>query len=228
MEKRRTADKVVEAEGNREDGRKTIVKSSRIGILGGTFDPVHYGHINLALDARDEMDLDKVILVPARLQPFKQDRKTASGYDRLTMINMAIDGTDGLESSSCELDAEGVSYTYLTVRAMRRRFGEECRLYFITGTDSFLKIETWKNAGELLRSCGYLVGTRPGYRQKELEDCISRIRHDYNTEVRNIHNSQYDISSTEVRQRLESGRPCGDLIPEKVERYIRENGLYKK
>ena len=156
---------MVETEGNREDGRKTIVKSSRIGILGGTFDPVHYGHINLALDARDEMDLDKVILVPARLQPFKQDRKTASGYDRLTMINMAIDGTDGLESSSCELDAEG---------------------------------------------------------------CISRIRHDYNTEVRNIHNSQYDISSTEVRQRLESGRPCGDLIPEKVERYIRENGLYKK
>lgn len=215
MEKRGSADQVVGQE----------VK--RIGVLGGTFDPVHLGHIHLALDALKEMDLDRVIFIPAWLQPFKQDRDTASGRDRLAMIDAAIEGLEGLESSSIELDAEGVSYTYLTMRELRKKYGEDCRIYFITGTDAFLKIETWRNAGELLTSCGYLVGTRPGYRQKELEECMERVSRIYGTEVKNLHNDRFDISSTEVRDRLESGEPCGDLIPEKVERYIRENGLYK-
>ena len=111
---------------------------------------------------------------------------------------------------------------------MKKRFGTDARLYFITGTDSFLKIETWKNAEELIRSCSYIIGTRPGYRKQELDICIERIRRDYNTEVINIDNTQFDISSTEIRKRLESGLPCSDLIPEKTERYITANGLYKK
>lgn len=201
--------------------------ATRIGIMGGTFDPIHFGHINLAMDAGKQAGLDKVILVPAKLQPFKLDRKTASAEDRLNMINRAIEGIEGLEVSSVELDSESISYTYLTIRAMRDIYGEKAQLYFITGTDSFLKIESWKNSVELLGSCSYLIGTRPGYRQKELENCIERIRRDYNTEVRNIRNTQLDISSTEVRERLKNGRECSDLIPSAVERYIKENGLYK-
>lgn len=200
----------------------------KIGILGGTFDPVHLGHINLAIDAKAQAGLDKVIFVPAKLQPFKLNKKVTAGEHRLAMIKEAIDGIDGLEVSPYELEAEGISYTYLTVRAMKKRFGTDARLYFITGTDSFLKIETWKNAEELIRSCSYIIGTRPGYRKQELDICIERIRRDYNTEVINIDNTQFDISSTEIRKRLESGLPCSDLIPEKTERYITANGLYKK
>lgn len=200
----------------------------KIGILGGTFDPVHLGHINLAIDAKAQAGLDKVIFVPAKLQPFKLDKEVTAGEHRLAMIKEAIDGIDGLEVSPYELEAEGISYTYLTVRAMKKRFGKDARLYFITGTDSFLKIETWKNAEELIRSCSYIIGTRPGYRKQELDICIERIRRDYNTEVINIDNTQFDISSTEIRKRLESGLPCSDLIPEKTERYITANGLYKK
>lgn len=200
----------------------------RIGILGGTFDPIHLGHINLALDAKREADLDKVILIPAKLQPFKLDKKTASGEDRLTMINEAVSDIDGIEVSPYELNKEGISYTYLTIRAMREMFGNDAEIYFITGTDSFLKIESWKNSEELLKSCSYLIGTRPGYKQNELELCIERIRRDYNTEVRNIANLQLDVSSTEIRRRLEEGISCSDLIPDKVERYIKANGLYKK
>ena len=200
----------------------------KIGILGGTFDPVHLGHINLAIDAKAQAGLDKVIFVPAKLQPFKLDKNVTAGEHRLAMIKEAIDGIDGLEVSPNELEAEGISYTYLTVRAMKKRFGTDARLYFITGTDSFLKIETWKNAEELIRSCSYIIGTRPGYRKQELDICIERIRRDYNTEVINIDNTQFDISSTEIRKRLESGLPCSDLIPEKTERYITANGLYKK
>ena len=200
----------------------------KIGILGGTFDPVHLGHINLAIDAKAQAGLDKVIFVPAKLQPFKLNKKVTAGEHRLAMIKEAIDGIDGLEVSPYELEAEGISYTYLTVRAMKKRFGTDARLYFITGTDSFLKIETWKNTEELIRSCSYIIGTRPGYRKQELDICIERIRRDYNTEVINIDNTQFDISSTEIRKRLESGLPCSDLIPEKTERYITANGLYKK
>lgn len=200
----------------------------KIGILGGTFDPVHLGHINLAIDAKAQVGLDKVIFVPAKLQPFKLDKEVTAGEHRLAMIREAIDGIDGLEVSPYELEAEGISYTYLTVRAMKKSFGRDARLYFITGTDSFLKIESWKNAEELIRSCSYIIGTRPGYRKQELDICIEHIRREYNTEVINLENIQLDISSTEIRKRLESGLPCNDLIPEKTERYITANGLYKK
>lgn len=200
----------------------------KIGIFGGTFDPVHLGHINLAIDAKREAGLDKVIFIPAKLQPFKLDKRIASGKDRLAMLKEAVDDIEGLEVSSYELDSEGISYTYLTIRAMRERLGPEAKLYFILGTDSFLKIETWKNATELLESCSYIVGVRPGYRDEELDQCIDRVRHDYNTEVKKLHNVQFDISSTGIRERIDSGSSCSDLISAKVERYIRNNGLYKE
>lgn len=200
----------------------------KIGIFGGTFDPVHLGHINLALDAKLQAGLDKVIFIPAKLQPFKLDKRVTDGKDRLAMLREAVSDISGLEVSSYELDAEGISYTYLTMRAMKKAFGDDAKLYFIMGTDSFLKLETWKNSRELLETCSYIIGTRPGYKHEELELCIERICRDYNTEVRNIDNVQLDISSTEIRRRIDKGISCGDLIPDKVERYIKDNGLYKE
>ena len=200
----------------------------KIGIFGGTFDPVHLGHVNLAMDARREAGLDKVIFIPAKLQPFKLDRRIASGKDRLAMLEEAVGDIEGLEVSSFELDSEGISYTYLTIRGMREILGDEAKLYFILGTDSFLKIEKWKNAEELLEGCSYIVGVRPGYRDEELDQCIDRVRHDHNTRVIKLHNVQFDISSTEIRDRIDSGNSCSDLIPDKVERYIKANGLYKE
>lgn len=200
----------------------------KIGIFGGTFDPVHLGHINLALDAKLQAGLDKVIFIPAKLQPFKLDKRVTDGKDRLAMLREAVSDISGLEVSSYELDAEGISYTYLTMRAMKKAFGDDAKLYFIMGTDSFLKLEKWKNSRELLETCSYIIGTRPGYKHEELELCIERICRDYNTEVRNIDNVQLDISSTEIRRRIDKGISCGDLIPYKVERYIKDNGLYKE
>ena len=200
----------------------------KIGIFGGTFDPVHLGHINLALDAKLQAGLDKVIFIPAKLQHFKLDKRVTDGKDRLAMLREAVSDISGLEVSSYELDAEGISYTYLTMRAMKKAFGDDAKLYFIMGTDSFLKLEKWKNSRELLETCSYIIGTRPGYKHEELELCIERICRDYNTEVRNIDNVQLDISSTEIRRRIDKGISCGDLIPDKVERYIKDNGLYKE
>lgn len=200
----------------------------RIGILGGSFDPVHLGHICLAQDAMKQAGLCRVIFVPVNLQPFKLTQKMTAGEDRINMLRAATADLDGLEVSDYELRSDRISYTYLTMRAMKRIWGEDSRLFFITGTDTFLKIETWKNAKELLTCYSYIIGTRPGYRQEELESCIARVRRDYNTEVRNINNVQMDVSSTEIRRRLETGTPAGDLIPDQVERYIRKHGLYRQ
>lgn len=198
----------------------------KTGIFGGTFDPVHTGHIHLAKDALEQAGLDKVIFVPARLQPFKLDRKTASGKDRMEMLKQAVSGYKNLEVSSYELDSESISYTYLTLRAMSDKLGSDMKLYFITGTDAFLKIEKWKNSHELLTKYSYIIGSRPGYKETELKDHIKDINERYGTEVLMINNTQHDISSTEIRDILKTGGSLEHLVPEQVERYIKENGLY--
>ena len=201
--------------------------TKKIGIFGGSFDPVHLGHIGLAKDAITEAGLDKVIFIPAKLQPFKLDKKVTPGEDRLAMLNLATDNIDGLEVSDYELKSDRISYTYLTLREMEKRLGNNVQMYFITGTDSFINIEKWKNAEELLTDFSYIVGSRPGYKMHELEECIERIQSIYNTEVIVINNKELDISSTEIRKRLETGKSAIDLIPDEVERYIREHDLYK-
>lgn len=198
----------------------------RIGILGGTFDPIHNGHIGLAEDARSQAGLEKVILIPARLQPFKLDKKVTEGCHRLKMAQLAAGQAEGLEVSDYELRQEHISYTYKTLRAMKEQGSPEDRLYFITGTDAFLKISTWRNAAEMLRTYSFLVGSRPGYREAELDVCIDHLKSVYNTDVIKIQNRKRNISATEIRRRLEAGESLSGLVPETVEEYIKNHGLY--
>ncbi len=199
----------------------------RIGILGGTFDPVHYGHIALAEDAVREANLDEVVMIPARIQPFKQDREYASGEDRFNMLALAAGKNDHVTVSRYELEQEGVSYTYLTLRHMQEFYGEDTRLFFITGTDSFLKIDTWRNAPELLTKYSYIIGTRPGYRQDEYREARQRITDAFGTEVISMHKTELDISATQIREMVAAGKPIDDLVPPEVDRYIKEHGLYR-
>ena len=207
----------------------------RTGILGGSFDPVHLGHINLALDARNNAGLHEVVFVPARIQPFKQDRKVTSGEDRIAMLRLALSQYDELTVSSTELDHEGVSYTYLTLRRLQefydgvasRKGFDGAKLYFIIGTDSLLKLDTWMNAEELLHNYSYIVGSRPGYLQTELEESMKHLHETYGTEIINLPQMQMDVSSTEIRGRIAEGKPLTGLVPETVERYIAEHGLYR-
>ena len=199
----------------------------KIGIMGGSFDPVHNGHIGLAEDAVTMAGLDEVIMIPAGIQPFKQDRRTESGEDRFRMLALASGQNDHITVSRNELDCEGVSYTYLTMRRIQE-MNRNARLYFICGTDSFLKIDTWKNSRELLSNYSYIVGyDRPGYRHNELKEAIERISRNYGTDIITIHNRQFDVSSTEIRERIAEGKSIAHLVPPAVERYIRENELYR-
>lgn len=206
----------------------------RIGILGGSFDPVHLGHVYLAQDAIDKAALDKLIFVPARVQPFKRDRKTASGTDRVNMLKLAVSGNSKMEISLFELNSSEISYTYLTLRYMKELYDTEAalhnkrtKIYFVCGTDSFLKLETWKKADELLDNYAFIIGSRPGYRQEELIRTMDRIRREHGTEAVNITNRLMDISSTDIRARISKGDFPEDLIPAEVINYIKANGLYR-
>ena len=198
----------------------------KIGIFGGTFDPVHLGHVALAEDACAQAGLREVIMIPARIQPFKQDKRTASGYDRFRMLALEAEQNDRITVSSYELDNDGVSYTYLTLRAMQERY-PEAEIYFICGADSLLKIDTWMNAEELLNNYSYIIGARPGYLEKEVQEQIERLYEQYGTKVMRINNKQLDISSTEIRRRVAAGQDISDLVSPKVERYIKEHELYR-
>ena len=139
------------------------MQMKRIGIFGGSFDPIHYGHLHLAEEARCRAKLDQVLFIPAWVSPFKQDTQPADGSQRLEMVRMAIASNPGFSVSDMELKRREVSYTADTLRRCKAMAGGESRLYFITGTDAFLTIEQWYKSEELLRNYSFLIGTRPGY-----------------------------------------------------------------
>ena len=199
----------------------------KTGIFGGSFDPVHYGHISLALAAKEEAGLDQVIFVPANLQPFKLEKKVTNGNHRYNMIKLAIKDCEGLSLSSFELDRQELSYTYSTLRHFRDIKDADDRIYFITGTDAFLKIDRWKNADEILSSYSFIIGSRPGYKEKEQGEKTAYIREKYGCDIIVVNNRQIDISSTELREKISAGLDISEYIASDVERYIKENGLYR-
>ena len=200
---------------------------NKIGILGGTFDPIHLGHKALGEGAIREIGLRKLIVMPAKMQPFKKGKKVAEPHHRMTMAQLAFVGNTKVEVSDYEMSNTEISYTYDTLTYLKGVYPEDT-LYFIMGTDSFLQIDTWYKGVDLLKTCSFAVSVRPGYREDELEERINFYRKQYGTKVSKIYAKMPDVSSTEVRNRLKSGLDADDLLPDEVERYIKENGLYKQ
>jgi nicotinate-nucleotide adenylyltransferase len=198
----------------------------KIGIIGGTFDPVHYGHLILAEQARVEAALDRVVFMPAMVQPFKLHTKTAEGDHRYAMLLEAVSGNPYFSVSRKELDSPDISYTIHTLKSLKEEMGEDAELYFIIGTDAFLSLEKWYSAGELLRNFSFVIGMRPGYKEQELKEMIRHVREVYGTRVAEINNSEVEISSSDIKERIRTGKSIKYLLPDGVESYIRQNKLY--
>jgi nicotinate-nucleotide adenylyltransferase len=199
----------------------------KIGILGGSFDPIHIGHITLAEYVREGAELDKIILLPAYESPFKIGMSGAGDRHRLNMTRLAAEGNEYFEVSSYDVDKGKVSYSVDLMSELQHMHPDD-RLYFIAGTDSFLGIEKWRKADELLRKYGFVVGTRPGYKDEELAAHVKHITETYGTEVIVVRIPKLDVSSTDIRKRCSRGRSIKYLVPKKVEEYINANKLYRE
>ncbi len=198
----------------------------KIGIFGGSFDPVHLGHVELGADAKEQAGLDRMYFVPAKLQPFKLDRKATEGFHRVNMLKLALRDHPELEVSEFELEQEGISYTIQTLDHFRDVEGDGAAIYFLTGTDSFIKIHTWMRADEFLPRYSFIVGSRPGYMEDELRAQKQYLESEYGCEIIIVHNTMVDVSSTEIRDRVLMGRSLEGLVDPEVEQYIYDNGLY--
>lgn len=190
---------------------------ARLGILGGTFDPIHSGHVLLAQAVRERLSLDRVLFVPAADPPHKEDH-VASAAHRLEMVRLAIDGLDGFEVSRAELDRAGPSYTVDTVRQLGARFPDS-ELFLIIGADNIADLSSWHDPEGILELATVVSGTRAdtaGPGTGPFADLIQRLP-----------TPTYDISSTDIRHRLLQGLPIRCLVPEAVERYVAQHGLYR-
>ncbi len=194
----------------------------RIGYFGGSFDPVHKGHITLANEIRQLAQLDQVILVPTRRSPHKRNQKTTSGQHRVRMLSLAIQGEEGLAIDQRELSREGLSYTYDTMREIKNeRPGDD--LFFLVGMDSLEDLPTWHRIDELRELVTFLVAVRPGHNSeaaaKKLED--SKIKFQI------LPTTAVDVSSTTLRRDLARGTSTNGLVAPEVGDYIRGEHLYK-
>ena len=199
----------------------------KIGLMGGTFDPVHHGHLLMAEAVREEYGLDKVLFIPAAQPPHKQGRKVAPAYVRLLMTEMAVCDNPYFEVSQIELQRRGPSYSVDTLRELQRLHGSAVQFYFITGADAINEVGTWHEAGELLHLCHFIAATRQGCALD-----LPRLRRDLGEAVvaERIHGlatPELEISSTDIRERLRAGRSIRYLVPAAVEAYIYKEGLYQ-
>ena len=192
----------------------------RIGIIGGSFNPIHYGHLVSASEACNKFKLDKVIFVPSSINPLKSTSNLAEARHRLNMIKLAIADDPRFENSDIEIKRGGTSYTIDTIKAFVKEYSKDVNIYFIIGIDAFLEINSWASPDALLRMCKFIVTTRPGY---DIEKANQVFRK--HTEIMEI--THLNISSSDIRERIKSGAPIRYLLPEKVEDYVRKHKLYK-
>lgn len=196
----------------------------RIGIFGGTFDPVHYGHLVCAEQLREAAGLDVVMFMPCSRQPHKPRQTPSAPRDRLAMLRRATRGHEAFEVSNLEIKRGGVSYTSDTVLSVRALVGRRPELWLLLGMDAFLDIPRWKDPETIFRECRFAVATRPGYAKsasarKTLKSGLAR-------RCRFVEITGLDISSTDIRRRVARGKSIKYLVPAPVETHIARSGLY--
>lgn len=199
---------------------------SRLGILGGTFDPIHYGHLVAAQEAASALRLDRVLFVPTRQNPLKVGGATAGVEHRLEMLRCAIADNSGFEISAIETERPGPSYTIDTLRELQSRYEKE-ELFLIVGMDALADLPNWHNPGGIVQLAAIVAVTRRGWEAVDL-GWIEAAVPEAAGRVQLLPIPGLDISSTDLRERIAAGRPIRYLVPDGVIGYIEQQGLYRR
>lgn len=195
--------------------KKVSKKELRIGIFGGTFNPIHYGHLVLAEQAYEKLNLNSVIFIPSFQPPHKNSPQIVSAKHRYNMVKLAIGGNRRFKISNIEIQRKGRSYLVDTLKQLRKIY-PRARLFFISGSDVSGEIAKWKSIKEALLLSGFVLAKRPGYRLKK-----------YTKNISVISITELDISSSMIRRKIKDRYSVLYLLPEKIINYIKKNRLYQ-
>lgn len=193
----------------------------RVGLLGGTFDPIHNAHLFMGELAADELALTQVIFMPAGVPPHKIGETVTPAAHRLAMVRLAIQDSARFKASDLEISQESPSYTIETVRTLLAELDRGTALYLVIGSDSLLELRTWRDHDELMSLVRLAVYPRPGFPPPEDLPWRERVK------LLPADGLGFDLSSSEIRERVRAGRSIRYLVPRAVERYIEDNGLYR-
>nr|WP_207707093.1 nicotinate-nucleotide adenylyltransferase [Heliorestis acidaminivorans] len=199
----------------------------KIGIMGGTFDPIHYGHLVTAESAAEQFELSPVIFVPSGRPPHKREHLVTDPIERLRLTELATLSNPRFSTSSLEVERTGYSYAIDTVQWFHHHYGPTVDLYFITGADAIVEIMSWHKVERLIQYCQFIAVYRPGYAREQLHNTISQWSEEFSRRIHLIEVPALAISSTDIRNRLKKGRSIKYLVPEPVEHYIKEHLLYR-
>lgn len=204
----------------KENGKKL-----KIGIMGGTFNPIHIGHLITAENAYETFGLDKIVFLPNRIPPHKDAPDIATEH-RVRMLELAIGENPHFALSRFELEKKGVSYTFETLTELQAAHPDH-EYYFILGADSLFAFDTWREPETICSLCTILAATRHHMRTKEMEEQIAYLAKRYHGRILLMDNPTLDISSEEIRERVGEGKSVRYFVPESVERYILSHHLYQ-
>lgn len=200
--------------------------NKKVGIMGGTFDPIHNGHLIIAQCALESYQLDEILFVPSGIPWLKDISKVLNKKTRVSLTGLAIEGNQSFALSTIEIDREGNSYSYKTVEELKEQ-NPGVDYYFIMGADSLFEIETWKNPAELMKNCIILVAVRDEYNDIQMNEQIHYLQEKYHAEINLLQTPRLDISSTDIRRKVAEGKSIRYMLPDSVIDYIKKLHLYE-
>lgn len=203
-------------------------KNLKIGICGGTFDPIHMGHLAIAELVRCELNLDKVLFIPSGMPPHKDINFVTNPFHRLNMVKCAIADNPYFEAVDIEVNRKGYTFTVDTLNELHKIYPPETIFYYIIGADVVMDLSTWKRAEEVFVLTKFAAVMRAGYLDNDFNERIKALRQKYDIDIRSIEAPLIEISSTLIRDRLNDNKSVKYLVSECVEEYIKENNLYVK
>lgn len=204
------------------DIRSDNRSATKVGVLGGTFDPVHLAHLNCANKAYEILGLDEIAFVPAGRPSFKLDKKLANIEDRIEMCEIAVSGHQEYKVCDIEAKREGVSYTIDTINDLLAHQYRHAKLFFIIGSDAFLTLPKWKRASDLAELVDFAIFMRSDDDEKR----VAQVAKDLNARIHLINSDRVDISSSQIRAMIQNGESVSEYLPRGIDEYITEKGLY--